>query len=134
VRALIVDDSPTARQQALAALEGAMESLGLTFPVDVAESGVEALRILASAEITLLVLDLHMPDIHGLDVLSFWTQRANKEGTNKEGEPRAGRAVIVSTEVSPRDREKALQSGAWGFVEKPVSSQALQAVLEGLHA
>ncbi len=108
-----------------------MEALGLSFPVDVAESGVEALRILAGTEVTVLVLDLHMPDIHGLDVLSFWTQRG---GGGKDGGKPAGRAVIVSTEVSPRDREKAMQSGAWGFVEKPVSSQALQQVLEGLGA
>lgn len=121
MRALIVDDSPTAREQARSALEGAMDDLGLAFPVDVAESGVEALRILASTDVSLLVLDLHMPDIHGLDVLSFWKQR--------EGEKK-GRAVIVSTAVSARDREKALQSGASGFLEKPVTPAALRAVLE----
>lgn len=123
MRALIVDDSPTAREQARAALEGAMDALGLMFPVDVAESGVEALRILASTEIAFLVLDLHMPDIHGLDVLSFWTQR---DGAKH------GKAVIVSTDISSRDREKALASGASGFLEKPVSPAALQAVLATL--
>ena len=125
MRALIVDDSPTAREQARSALEGAMDALGLAFPVEVAESGVEALRILASTDVTLLVLDLHMPDIHGLDVLSFWRQR---DGAAK------GKAVIVSTEVSARDRDKALASGAWRFLEKPVTPQAFQQLLESLPA
>jgi two-component system, chemotaxis family, chemotaxis protein CheY len=121
VRALIVDDSPTAREQARASLESAMDALGLAFPVDVAESGVEALRILASTDVTFLVLDLHMPDIHGLDVLLFWAQRDGAA---------SGKAVIVSTEVSSRDREKALGAGASGCLEKPVSAAALQAVLQ----
>ncbi len=123
MRALIVDDSPTARAQACAALEDAQERLGLAFEVEEAGNGVEALRALASEVVDLLIVDLHMPDMTGLEVLAFWRTR----GTGK-------RAVVVSTDVSSRDKDKALESGAWRFLEKPVTVDALAEALEGLRA
>ena len=50
MRALIVDDSPSAREQARTALEDAMEALGLSFPVIVAQNGLEALKVALGAE------------------------------------------------------------------------------------
>jgi CheY-like chemotaxis protein len=123
MRALIVDDSPTARAQARSALEDALETLGIHMDVDEAGSGVEALRALASNPIDVLVVDLHMPDMTGLEVLAFWRKR----GVGK-------RAVVVSTDVSARDREKALEQGAHRFLEKPVLGPALAEALEGLTA
>jgi CheY-like chemotaxis protein len=123
MRALIVDDSPSAREQARSALEDAMEALGLSFPVVVAQNGVEALKVLASHDVTLLVVDLHMPDITGLEVLSFWSKRPSSQQR---------RALVVTTEVSPRDREKILGAGAHAFLEKPVSSEAMREALAGL--
>ena len=121
MRALIVDDSPTARAQARAALEDAQETLGLDLVMEEAGSGVEALRALASEVVDVLIVDLHMPDMTGLEVLAFWRQRGT--GT---------RAVVVSTDVSSRDREKALASGAWRFIEKPITADALAEALQGL--
>lgn len=121
MRALIVDDSPTARAQARSALEDAEARLGLAFEVEEAGSGVEALRVLASDVIDLLIVDLHMPDMTGLEVLSFWKKRGS-----------GIRAVVVSTDVSSRDREKALESGAWRFLEKPVTAELLAEALGGL--
>jgi CheY-like chemotaxis protein len=123
MRALIVDDSPAARAQARSALEDALETLGLEMDVDEAGSGVEALRALASHDVDVLVVDLHMPDMTGLEVLAFWRKR----GYGK-------RAVVVSTDVSSRDKEKALESGAHRCLEKPVLGTALKEALEGLSA
>jgi len=116
MRALIVDDSPSAREQARAALEDAMGELGLSFQITLAGNGVEALKVLASQDVRLLVVDLHMPDIHGLEVLSFWSKR-----------PASGprRALVVTTEVSARDRAKVMDAGASRFLEKPCSSSAM---------
>ena len=124
MRALIVDDSPTARAMARIALEEAMLQLGLTLDIDEAGGGVEALRVLASDDVAVLIVDLHMPDVHGLEVLAFWRGRLR---TNM-----AHCAVVVSTEVSVRDREKALERGAVAFVDKPVSASALISALQGL--
>jgi two-component system response regulator AlgR len=129
MRVLIVDDSPTARAQARAALEGVEEQLKKTFVIDEAGSGVEALRALASDAIDVLVVDLHMPDMTGLEVLAFWRQRvAAADGTIMQGK----RAMVVSTDVSSRDKEKALSSGAHRFLEKPVSVDAIAEALQGL--
>lgn len=125
MRALIVDDSPTARAQARSALDDALEQLALACDVDEAGSGVEALRVLASENVDVLVVDLHMPDMTGLEVLKFWRQRAAASGPS-------ARAVVVSTDVSSRDREKALEVGAHRFLEKPVTADALAEALRGL--
>ena len=120
MRALIVDDSPAARTQARIALDEAADRLALDFEVDEAAGGVEALRVLASSEVDVLLVDLHMPGVHGLDVLSFWARRP--------GGPRR-RAVVISTQVSPRDRDKALEHGKVVFLDKPVSIDGLAAAL-----
>jgi CheY-like chemotaxis protein len=116
LKSLIVDDSPAARAQARAALDDAQDVLGLRLAVDEVGSGVEALRVLASTDVVLLIVDLHMPDMTGLEVLSFWRGRSRESGR---------RALVVSTDVSVRDREKALEGGAHAFLEKPMSSEAL---------
>lgn len=123
MRALIVDDSPAAQQVAYAALEEAAASLGLDVEIETAPGGVPALRVLAQSEVAILLVDLHMPDLHGLEVLSFWKQRRQQ---------RAGVAVVISTAVSTRDQEKALEAGASAFLEKPVDAAALVEVLKGV--
>ena len=120
MRVLIVDDSPTARAQVRAALEDAEPRVG-PMTLDEAGSGVEALRALASDVVDVLFVDLHMPDMTGLEVLAFWRKR----GTGR-------RAVVVSTDVSSRDKEKALESGAFRFLEKPVTVDDIAEALEGL--
>ncbi|OGQ17685.1 MAG: hypothetical protein A2138_22850 [Deltaproteobacteria bacterium RBG_16_71_12] len=121
--ALIVDDSPAARALARAALESAAEALGLSFEVEEAGSGAEALRALTAGRQAVVIVDLHMPDMTGLEVLRYWQQRGG-----------GARAVIVSTDVSPRDRDKALELGAHALIEKPVTVGALTEVLRGLEA
>ena len=73
--ALIVDDSPAARALARSALEAAADALGLAFEVEEAGNGMEALRAWTADKQALVIVDLHMPDMTGLEVLSFWRQR-----------------------------------------------------------
>jgi two-component system chemotaxis response regulator CheY len=121
MRALIVDDSLVARQTALAALEEAFHQLGIDLHIETASSGAEGLKHLASGDIGILVVDLHMPDLHGLEVLRFWA------GKHPEG----ARAMVVSTQVSERDKTAAKETGAHAFLEKPVSRQAFCDALVG---
>ena len=62
---LIVDDSQTIRRM----VKVALAPLGLETLE--AASGLEAIEQLAVAPVQLMILDLNMPDMHGLEVLGF---------------------------------------------------------------
>ena len=64
-RILIVDDSPTIRRMVKASLSALATSFGE------AASGLEAIEQLTLQPSALMVLDLNMPDLHGLEVLRF---------------------------------------------------------------
>ena len=65
-RILIVDDSPTIRKMVRASLQSWAVRQFLEAP-----TGLEAIEQLAVARVQLVVLDLNMPDMHGIDVLKF---------------------------------------------------------------
>ena len=65
-RTLIVDDSPTMRRMVMASLREVCPGGFVE-----ASSGLEAIERLAVIPVALIVLDLNMPDMHGLDVLRF---------------------------------------------------------------
>ena len=120
MHALIVDDSPSARELARVVLEDAFDLHDLEFEIEIVDGGMAALKAIATEEVMLLVCDLHMPDLQGLEVVSFWKERA----------PENGLALIVTTAVSEKDRERALQVGAAGLLDKPFSADALAPFLE----
>jgi two-component system chemotaxis response regulator CheY len=99
----------------------------LEFPVKVveAESGFEALRFLPRETFDLVVTDINMPDINGLELVSFM------KGSAKY---RSIPLIIVSTEGSERDRDKGLGLGADAYVVKPFEPEALREVARNLLA
>ena len=117
---LIVDDSQTIRRMVRVALAP------LTMDVIEAASGLEAIEQLAVAPISLMVLDLNMPDMHGLEVLGF--VRANQKFHNIP-------IIILTTRDDPASREAARHAGATRYLTKPFKPQALLAeardVLDG---
>ena len=66
-RILIVEDSATMRSL----LASALESLDPPVKVEEACSGFEALHCLPRASFDLIVTDINMPDINGLELVSF---------------------------------------------------------------
>ncbi len=110
-RVLIVDDEPQIRRF----LKPALTAAG--YDVLTAETGQEALRLLASAAPDVVVLDLGLPDMDGKDVLR---------------EARAfSRAPIIILSARDREAEKimALDAGANDYVEKPFGIGELMARL-----
>ena len=109
---LIVDDEPTQRR----ILEEVIKRFG--YEVLSAEGGDQALDILSSSEgegITLMLLDLVMPGMGGMDVLSEMQQRQIEL------------PVIVQTaNGSIETVVDAMRAGADDFVVKPVSPERLQ--------
>jgi two-component system KDP operon response regulator KdpE len=108
-RVLVIDDEP----QILRALRINLQARG--YDVDTASSGTEALHIAASAHPDLLVLDLGLPDIDGVEVirkLRAWSPVP---------------IVVLSGRTNSRDKVDALDAGADDFVTKPFSIEELLA-------
>ena len=102
---LVVDDSATMRRMIMASLR---EIPGLAF--DQAASGLEAIERLAVAAVDLVILDLNMPDMHGLDVLQF--VRAHERF-------HALPVVVLTTRGDDESRDAALRGGASRYLTKP---------------
>jgi len=117
---LIVDDSPTIRRMVRASL-GTVP--GTTFVEAV--SGLQAIEALAVAPVHAIVLDLNMPDMHGLDVLRF--VRAH--------EPyKAVPVLVLTTRGDSTSREAVMQAGATSYMTKPFMPAELAAVVSDLLA
>jgi two-component system chemotaxis response regulator CheY len=122
-RILIVEDSPTMRSYLASALE-ALDADGEA-KIDEAESGFEALRMLPRNSYDLIVTDINMPDINGLELVSF---------VKRNEAYRTIPLLIVSTEGSERDRERGLQLGADAYLIKPFEPEELQEMARDLLA
>jgi two-component system chemotaxis response regulator CheY len=102
---LVVDDSPTIRRMVRAALGGLSD---VTFTE--AGSGLQAIETLAVQPVHMLMLDLNMPDMHGLDVLKFLRSHAQY---------RELPVMILTTRGDESSREAALKAGASAYMTKP---------------
>ena len=116
LRILVVEDSASMRSFVRNALESDSRSPA---GVDVVEasSGFEALRLLPRGPYDLVITDINMPDINGLELISF---------IRKSEAHKATPVLIISTQSSERDRARGLSLGANGYLTKPFSQEALQ--------
>jgi two-component system chemotaxis response regulator CheY len=112
---LIVEDSKAIRSMIRVALEEA----GDFFAVE-AGNGFEALKTLPSKRFDLIITDINMPDINGLELIGYV-----KGNPAYQGIP----LVIVSTEKSEEDKKRGLALGASGYVVKPFKKEELVAVV-----
>jgi two-component system chemotaxis response regulator CheY len=107
---LVVDDSVTMRRMIMAALRDVRE---VSF--DQAGSGLEAIERITVAPVDLVILDLNMPDVHGLEVLRF--VRAHERFHSLP-------VVILTTRGDDESRESALRDGATLYLTKPFTPAA----------
>jgi len=112
---LIADDSPAMR----AMLVSAIESLG-DYRIVEASSGFEALRLLPREKVDLILTDINMPDINGLELISYLRNNANYLSIP---------VFIISTEGSRHDIEKGRRLGANEYLTKPFDPDRLQALI-----
>jgi two-component system, chemotaxis family, chemotaxis protein CheY len=106
---LIVDDSKLMRQMVAACLR----SLG-EVEFAFAGTGLEAIERLTLAGFDLLVLDLDMPDLGGLEVTEF---------VRAQDRLRTLPILIVTARKDDESRARVIQAGATGFVGKPFAPQ-----------
>lgn len=115
---LVVDDSPTIRRMVRTAL-GSLSDV--TFAE--AGSGLQAIETLAVQPVQAVVLDLNMPDMHGLDVLKFLRSHARYRDLP---------VMILTTRGDESSRDAALQAGASAYMTKPFAPAALVASIREL--
>jgi DNA-binding response OmpR family regulator len=111
-RILIVDDEPNVRF----VFRTALESEGLD--LSEAENGRAALDWLKTSKADLVLLDLQMPDIGGMEFL----RRLRTSGDDTP-------VVIITAHGSLPDAVQAMKLGAIDFLAKPITPPALRAVV-----
>ena len=116
-RVLIADDSLSARK----ALAKRLRRRG-GFEITEADDGMAALEILRRAPFDLLMTDLDMPRLTGMELLVD-LQHDSKIDITK---------VVVSNRDKPEIRQRALDLGASAFINKPVTDESLAEVLDAV--
>jgi two-component system, chemotaxis family, chemotaxis protein CheY len=108
---LVVDDSKVIRDMVTACLRP-----NATLAITQASSGLEAIEQLSLHHFDVMVLDLNMPDIGGVEVLEF------VRGQDKlKGLP----IIIVTTRGDDSSRARALAAGATRYLTKPFTPEVI---------
>ena len=116
LKVLVVEDSKATRELIAATLTG----LG-NIEVITVMSGFEALKVLPRHRFALIVTDINMPDINGLELINFVKKNPHYKDTP---------LFVVTTEGREQDRDKGLQLGASEYVVKPFEPDALGALVK----
>jgi DNA-binding NtrC family response regulator len=109
---LFVDDEEELVSAVVERLElRGVEAIGLT-------SGAEALLVMETQEFDVVVLDVKMPGLSGLDVMRWITQNRP-----------AQKVVLLSGHGSVEDAEEGMRLGAFNYLMKPVDTDELLEIL-----
>lgn len=112
---MIADDSSAMR----ALLVSIVELLD-DYRIVEAVSGFDALRLLPREHVDLILTDINMPDINGLELISYLRSNANYRHIP---------VFIISTEGSAKDIEKGRILGANEYLVKPFDPSQLQQLI-----
>lgn len=119
-RVLVVEDSFSMRAFVRTALEAEGSALGALSMGEVevieAESGFDALRLLPRGPYDLVISDVNMPNINGLELVRF--MRASEQH-------RTTPVLLISTNASERDIHRGLALGADAYLVKPFTPESL---------
>jgi two-component system, chemotaxis family, chemotaxis protein CheY len=115
---LVVEDSPMMRQLLVFAL-----SRVKNLKVTEADDGVDGLRKLAGNKFDLILTDINMPIMDGLKLV----KRVRSDPMHKETP-----IIIITTEGSVEDRQRALQLGANAYITKPIQAPQVIAKVKEL--
>lgn len=112
IRTLIVDDEAELRKSVISVLKNAMPNFH--FDIDEASDGAEALNKYKSGNWDLVLMDVRMPNMNGLEALH----------AIKEHDPRTF-VVLMTAHSNVQDAISAVKEGAYDYLEKPVQPERL---------
>lgn len=115
---LVVDDSTTMRRMVMAALRGVDDAR-----FEEAPTGLAAIERLSLGPVDLMILDLNMPDMHGLEVLSF---------VRGQSRTRELPVIVLTTRGDDDSRAAAMAEGATAYFTKPFQPDTLQGAVRKL--
>jgi two-component system, chemotaxis family, chemotaxis protein CheY len=114
-KVLIVEDSKATREFLAAAVESIEGLEAIT-----TASGMEALKLLPRHQFDLIITDINMPDINGLELLSFVKKSPHYRDTP---------LFVVTTEGREQDRQRGLALGAAEYLVKPFEPEWLEGLV-----
>jgi len=112
---LLVEDSRAVRD-----FVGSILELAGDYEVVEVENGFDALRALPRSEFVLVVTDVNMPDVNGIELTRFIRQSPKHQGVP---------IIVISTDALHPDVQRAMQAGASAFLAKPFSEEEFLATL-----
>lgn len=114
---MIVDDHPVVRA-GLASLLRRQAGIRLS---GAAHSGEEAMEVMKHMSVDVILLDLRMPTINGIDLLDLLKQEANPP-----------RAIILSSYELEEEIYRAIKAGARGYLSKNAPREEIVAAIEAV--
>ena len=119
MKILVVDDDRTTRK----ILGLYLKAKG--YEVEYAENGLDAMEKLGTISINLVMTDLNMPYMDGLELIR--TMKADEE-------LRKLPILMVTTEADEEEKRKAMEAGADGYLIKPVSADMVTSNIKDILA
>ena len=113
-RVLTVDDSRTMREMVAMTLRNA------GFHVIQADDGVNALKVLEDNEVDIIITDLNMPNMDGLQLVKALRAKPEFKGTP---------ILFLTTRNTDADKQQGRAAGATGWITKPFDPQRLLQVV-----
>lgn len=117
LKILIVDDEPELRRSVSTILQTSFSDLSLQ--IDEASDGLEAIQKFKSDEFDLVIMDVRMPNIDGLEALRLM----------KEHDPKTF-VVIMTAHSNLQDAVSAIRDGAYDYLEKPINTKKLSDIVQ----
>ncbi len=112
-RILLVEDNAINQKLALKVLER------MGYPADLAGNGIAALQALERQSYDIVLMDIHMPQMDGLDA----TREIRLRGAGSSTSPWI---IAMTADAMQGDRERCLDAGMNDYIAKPMQLQAVQ--------
>ncbi len=112
---MVVDDSPSVRQMMAFTLENA------GYEVVEAEDGKDALDKLSGLQVNMIVTDLNMPNVNGIELI---------RSVRSKSEHKYIPILVLTTESHDSRKQESREAGATGWITKPFNPEQLIGVIK----